>query len=68
MGKWRIRYKADIYELKRSSHNVASITTVRLKWAGHLQTMNEDMVLKRIMKYTPEGKKVRGRPRLRWID
>ena len=47
---------------------MTSIRIARLRWAGHVQRMNEEDVLKRIMKCTPEGKRGRGRPRLRWID
>ena len=45
-----------------------SIRIPTLRWAGHVQRMNEKNVLKRIMKCTPEGKRGLGRPRLRWID
>ena len=54
--------------LCRSPDIVTSIRIARLRWAGHVQIMNEEDVLKRIMKCTPEGKRGHGRPRLRWVD
>ena len=52
----------------RSPDFVTSINIARVRWAIHVQRMNDEDVFKRIMKYTPKGKIRRGGPRLRWID
>ena len=48
---------------------MTSIRIARLRWAGRVQRMNEeDVVFKRIINCTPDGKRGRGRCRLRRID
>ena len=39
----------------------------RLKWAGHVERTVEDRLTKRDV-YGEEGRRRRGRPRLRWED
>ena len=40
----------------------------RLKWAGHVERMVEDRLTKTADAYGEEGRRRRGRPRLRWED
>ena len=40
----------------------------RLQWAGHVERMVDDRLPKRSAKIREEGRKRRGRPRLRWED
>ena len=47
---------------------MTSIRVARLRWTGRVQRMKEEDVLKRIINYTPEGKRGHGRPRPRRID
>ena len=35
---------------------------------GHLARMNDDNVAKRVFERNPEGRRRRGRPKLRWKD
>ena len=58
------KYNRKLYEFYRSPDIMTSIMTARLRWAGHAQKMNEEDVLKRITKCTPERKRGRGRHRL----
>ena len=58
----------ELYELHTLPEIVTSFRIARLRWAGHVHRMNEEDVHKRIMKCTPEGKKGRGRPTLRWSN
>ena len=44
------------------------ITERRLKWYGHVMTMEEDHVVKRVMTKAIPGKRKRGRPKTRWKD
>jgi len=40
----------------------------RLEWLGHVIRMNETKSLKKIFEEKLEGRRGRGRPRLRWIN
>ena len=39
-----------------------------MRWAGHVARMGEERVLYRVLLGKPEGKKLLGRPRRRWVD
>ena len=40
----------------------------RLQWAGHIERMAHDRLPKRAAELREEGRRRRGRPRLRWED
>lgn len=40
----------------------------RLRWYGHVQRMNNNRWPKRLMDWTPERRKNKGRPRKSWKD
>ena len=40
----------------------------RLQWAGHVERMADDRLLKRAAELREEGRRRLGRPRLRWED
>jgi hypothetical protein len=39
-----------------------------LRWAGHAIRRENEELIKRLMIVKPEGKRKKGRPRMRWID
>ena len=39
-----------------------------LQWAGHVERMADDRLMKRETELREEGRRRRGRPRLRWED
>ena len=40
----------------------------RLQWAGHVERMPDDRLPKRAAELREQGRRRRGRPRLRWED
>ena len=42
--------------------------TKQLKWNGHVQRMEEGRLPKKVMKWTPPGRRKRGRPKLTWAE
>jgi hypothetical protein len=38
----------------------------RMRWAGHMARMGEEMNVYRVLMRKPEGKRPLGRPRRRW--
>ena len=40
----------------------------RFQWAGHVERMADDRLLKRAAELREQGRRRRGRPRLRWED
>ena len=44
------------------------IRTARLRWYGHVKRMEDGNKVRRTMEMVVEGRRSRGRPKLRWID
>ena len=44
------------------------IKTKHLKWYGHVQRMEEGRLPKKVMKWSPPGRRKRGRPKLTWAE
>jgi hypothetical protein len=44
------------------------IKSRRIRWAGHVARMGEKRNAYRILVGNPEGKRLLGRPRCRWVD
>ena len=40
----------------------------QLKWYGHVQRMEEGRLSKIVMKWSPPGKRKRGRPKATWAE
>jgi hypothetical protein len=47
---------------------IRQIISRRLRWAGHVARMGEEMNLYKVLVGIPEGKRSLGRPRRRWED
>jgi len=39
-----------------------------MRWAGHVARMGEEMGVYRVLLGKPEGRRLLGRPRRRWVD
>jgi hypothetical protein len=47
---------------------VEPLRTTRLRWAGHIVRMQDNLPCKKITLDKPEGRRRVGRPNLRWMD
>ena len=44
------------------------IKSRRMRWAGHVARMGEKRGVYRVLVGKPEGRRILGRPRRRWVD
>jgi len=66
--EWRIKYNNELYTLYKESDIVTYIKINQLKWAGHIIRMEEQSTTRRVLVALVEGRRQRGRPKLRWED
>jgi len=67
-GEWRRLHNEDLNYLYSSPNIVRVIKWRRMRWAGHVARMGEEMGVYRVLVGKPEGKRPLGRPRRRWVD
>jgi len=67
-GEWRRLLNEELNDLYSSPNNVRVIKSRRMRWAGLVAFMAEEMVLYRVLVVKPEGMNPLGRPRRRWVD
>jgi len=67
-GWWRIKTNEELRTKYKFQDIVTVIKIRRLEWHGHLSRMNETRSVKKIFEGKLEGRRGRGRPRLRWIN
>jgi hypothetical protein len=67
-GLWRIKTDSELITKYKSQDIVTVIKIRRLEWLGHVIRMNETRSGRKICEGQLEGRRGRGRPRLRWID
>jgi len=65
---WRSRYDEELYRLYDGTDLVTAIRMTRLRWAGHIVRMQDNLSCKKITLDKPEGRRRVGRPNLRWMD
>ena len=68
LGEWRIRTNEETYELYGEKTIVAEVKSARLRWLGHIERMPEERGVKKVYRQKPEGRRLPGRPRKRWLD
>jgi 3-methyladenine DNA glycosylase AlkD len=66
-GQWRIKTNSELITKYKSQDIVTVINIRRFEWLGHIIRMNETRFVK-IFEGKLEGRRGRGRPRLRWIN
>jgi hypothetical protein len=67
-GGWRKLYNEELHNLYSSPSIIIIIKSKRMRWAGHVARMREKRNVYRLLVGKPEGKRLLGRPRRRWID
>ena len=67
-GSWIIRMNYELNELIENVDVVRFIKSRRIAWLGHVMRMDDKRTPKRILDWKPLGRRIRGRPRKRWIE
>ena len=57
-----------MYRLYDETDLVTTIRITRLRWAGHIVRMQDNLPCTKITLDKPEGRRRVGRPNLRWMD
>ena len=65
---WRSRYIEEPYRLYDETDLVTTIRITRLRWAGHVVRMQDNLPCKKITFDKPERRRRLGRPNLRCMD
>ena len=55
-------------EIGMKKHLKMKVVGSKMRWAGHVQRMDEERLSKRALKAEEGGRRRRGRPKLRWKD
>jgi hypothetical protein len=67
-GEGRKLHNEELNDLYSSPNIVRVVKSRRMRWAGHVARMGEEMGVHRVLVGKPEGKRPFGRPRRRWED
>jgi hypothetical protein len=67
-GQWRTKTNSELTTKYKSQDTVSVINIRRSEWLGHIIRINEARTAKKIFEGKLEGRRGRGRPRLRWIN
>jgi len=65
---WRILTNKEIYACVKRPTITETIRLNRLRWFGHVQRMEGNRILKRVLYMNLGTTRLRGRPRNRWQD
>ena len=63
-----IKTNEELITKYKSQDTVTVIKTRRLEWLGHVIRMKETRSVKKVFEGKLEGRRGRGRPRIRWIN
>jgi hypothetical protein len=66
--KDKIRNNIIKQKMNVTRSHLDDINTKQLKWYGHVQRMEEGRLPKLVMKWSPPGRRKRGRPKLTWVE
>jgi hypothetical protein len=66
-GEWRKLHNEELRNLYSSPSIIRIIKLMQLRWAGNVAQMGENRNTYRLLG-KPEGKRLLGKPRHRWVD
>jgi hypothetical protein len=66
-GGWRKLHKEEFHEIYFSPSITRMIKSRRIRWEGHVARMEAKRNVYNILVRRPEGKRLLGRPRRRWM-
>ena len=67
-GSYRILMNHELDNLIKGANITRFVKSRRIAWFGHVMRMEEHRIPKRVLLWKPEGRRLRGKPRKRWID
>ena len=67
-GVWQIRYNNELCKLMGVEDIVRCIKAQIIQWLGHVETMDETAMPKRVLKGKLYAMRRTGRPRIRWLE
>jgi hypothetical protein len=67
-GGWRKLHNEELRDLYFSPSIIRIIKSRRMRWAGNVARMGENINAYKLLVGKPEGKIPLGRPRRRWVD
>ena len=66
--RWRRRHNWELRQETKQERIIDVVKRNKLRWAGHVARMEENRIPRKVMNACVEGRRPRGRPRMRWID
>jgi hypothetical protein len=67
-GEWRKLHNKELHDLYSPPSVIRKVKWRRIRWAGHVARMGVKRNAYRLLVGKPEGKRLQGRPRCRWLD
>jgi len=67
-GEWRRLHNEELNDFYSSPNIVRVMKSRRMRWAGHVARMGEEMGVYRVLLGKLERRRPLGRPRRRWVD
>jgi hypothetical protein len=67
-GGWRKLHNEELHNLYSSPSIIRIIKSRRMRWVGNVAWMGEKRNVYGLLVGKPEGKRLLGRPRRRWMD
>jgi hypothetical protein len=67
-GEWRIPTDTELMELYDELDIVTEVKRMRLRWLGCMERISDDRSIKKLYSNKPEGLRLVGRLRMRWLD
>jgi hypothetical protein len=65
---WRVRRNDELETIIKGENIVKFIKCQRIRWRGHIETMQDTAILKNMLYGMLYATRRRGRPRTRWLD